>query len=210
MSNQSESVIRAGSEAVAQMYGDTFQWVRPDYTNKLSPETSQTAAIKYRLDPEDRFIEQRIIGVNYFQVVGNRSIQLGDVLIPASGNQSLPITLVSAGKAKPFYGMLTDKIGRITDGKDDSTGLVYDNVRFSFFSLPTAGDGLDSTLLGSLGASVQRVVMYNRPGINEGMWLRWTDPGSPGRGSSVKAVRITASFYKGYQLQLNITDNPGG
>lgn len=209
--NQIESTLESSGQQFASLYGEPFEVMRPDYTQYNSPENLVFQQNNFHVSPNNKEVELPVSGVNYFQVVGTRQIKLGDVLIPQQDNPAPVLTLVSAGRGKPYFAIYTDLIGRITNGADDGAATIYDNVRFQLFNLPSVGEGLDSSLLGSLGASVQRAILFNnRPGIQQGMWLRWSVPGVLNNGTISKAARIEATKTHLYQLVLNLSDNPGG
>lgn len=218
MSRAERQFLREMKRSVREC-GTAFNTVRPDYTSSTSSETTTGTGVLFRAEPiSSKWGKPRITGVEYFEVWGSvDSLRSGDILKKSTFNPNMPIlTIEQVGvstaqngmKLEPTVGIVTNSIGKITDG-DAATGTIYDNVRFNFIVIPSVGEGFDQKVLGSLGIGIRRVIMYERNGIVPGMWLRWDETGL--NGATIKhKLRIDVIDRRSPLMILNVSDKKAG
>lgn len=190
--------------------GILFDVTRPDYSD--GTEDSVYEDLYYRIEPAaSKFVKTKIQGVEFFEMTGEKiGIQPGDVF-QATSTSYLTYTVMSTADTEPMIGFKTDLVGRITDGPDDSVSLKYDNVRFAIITVPTIGEGLDIKAVGALGFGIRKAILWgwNRPGIDQGMFLHWDRPAFGGSGTITYTRQIDVVEYRDPLVIINLSDKSG-
>lgn len=145
--------------------GDTFDILRPDYTQVDNTPVTVASMITYRMDPNSpNFSEPKLRDLDWYELFGDRTIiQPGDIFRKTVDDGMTPIvTLAHWMPIKAAVGYRTTRLCNITNQIDDP---IYTNVYFDFVGISFPGSSVNKKLEDSLRIPSTRVVLHKRDNI---------------------------------------------